>query len=80
MAEIAACVEQAGYSTFLPRRDGLEFAGLRPTLLARALDEREVSRLLTRAVFSLDAFEPIRKADAVVVNLNGRVPDKSAVI
>lgn len=80
MAEIAACLEQAGYSTFLPHRDGLEFARLRPTLLARGLDEREVSRLLARAVFSLDAFELIRKADAVVVNLNGRVPDEGAVV
>lgn len=80
MDAIAAGLEQAGYSTFLPHRDGLEFARLRPTLLARGLDERAVSRLLARAVFSLDAFELLRKADAVVVNLNGRVPDEGAVV
>lgn len=80
MAEIAACLERAGFSTFLPHRDGLEFARLKPTLLAQGLDDRAASRLLARAVFSLDTFELLNRADAVVVNLNGRVPDEGAVV
>lgn len=80
MAEIAACLERAGFSTFLPHRDGLEFAKLKPALHARGLGEREASLVLARAVFSLDTFELLQKADAVVVNLNGRVPDEGAVV
>ena len=80
MAEIAAHLERDGFSTFLPHRDGLEFAKLKPALHARGLGEREASLVLARAVFSLDTFELLRKADAVVVNLNGRVPDEGAVV
>lgn len=36
--------------------------------------------MLARAVFSLDTFELLNRADAVVVNLNGRVPDEGAVV
>ena len=80
MAEIAACLERAGFSTFLPQRDGLEFAKLKPALHARGLGDREASLVLARAVFSLDTFELLNRADAVVVNLNGRVPDEGAVV
>jgi len=80
--EMAALLEQEGYACFLPQRDGLE-----PLLLrlmkapgAGARLSEPLSRLLRRAVFSLDVFQLLERCDALVVNLNGRVPDEGAVV
>ncbi len=82
MAAIAACLEARGHATFLPQRDGLEGLALR---LARAPFAKNATlgladRLLRRAIFSLDAFELLERCDAVVCNLNGRVPDEGTVV
>lgn len=80
MSEIAAGLEAAGYDTFLPHRDGLEFARLLPELQRIAPSPSNADVILQRAIFSLDVFQLLTRSEAIVANLNGRVPDEGTVI
>lgn len=79
MEEVADHLAKAGFDTFLPQRDGLEFARCQVELVRRGMDEQEATDMLARAIFALDAYQVLEKCDAIVVNLNGRVPDEGAV-
>ena len=80
MAEIARILEEAGHTTFLPQRDGLEFARLMPELRLQGLDTERADRALLQAIFSLDVYQLLKACDAVVANINGRVPDEGTVV
>jgi nucleoside 2-deoxyribosyltransferase len=79
MGAIAAALETADYSVFLPQRDGLELARLLPILIEKGISEKEASVVLNNAIFSLDVFEVI-DSDGVILNINGRVPDEGAMV
>lgn len=79
MNSIAAVLETAGYSVFLPQRDGLELAKLLPVLIEKDISEEKASIVLNNAIFSLDVFKII-DSDGVIVNVNGRVPDEGAMV
>lgn len=79
MNSIATILETAGYTVFLPQRDGLELARLLPVLTERDISEKEASIVLNNAIFSLDVFEII-DSDGVILNINGRVPDEGAMV
>lgn len=80
MDSIAATLEAAGFATFLPHREGLEFAKLKPELEKLGASAGEAAHMLDRAIFSLDTFQLLRRCDAVVANLNGRVADEGTVV
>lgn len=80
MASIADTLEAAGFATFLPHRDGLEFARLKPELEKLGASVDEAAHILDRAIFSLDTYQLLRRCDVVVANLNGRVPDEGTVV
>lgn len=67
--ELVSVLEGAGYSVFLPQRDGLEAAAM------GGLDEAEVSR----RIFEADISE-IKRADVLFMMLDGRVPDEGACV
>lgn len=79
MADIASALEKAGYSVFLPQRDGLEFAKLLPVLIDRGVNVENAKRILSMAIFALDVFE-IVDSNGLLVNMNGRVPDEGAMV
>lgn len=79
MAQIATALESAGFDTFLPHRDGLEFRALLGDLMMAGLALEDAQAAWDRAIFALDAYQAVEGCDAVVVNLNGRVPDEGAV-
>ncbi len=79
MNSIAIVLETAGYSVFLPQRDGLELARLLPVLIEKDVSEEEASIILNNAIFSLDVFEVIN-SNGVILNINGRVPDEGAMV
>lgn len=79
MAEISCALEQAGFDTFLPQRDGLELTVCLERLKDRGVTPDLASEALSRAIFALDVYQVIDDCDAIVVNLNGRVPDEGAV-
>jgi nucleoside 2-deoxyribosyltransferase len=79
MGELAECLEDAGFLTFLPQRDGLELAGVIESLEEIGVDPARATDLASKAIFALDVFQVVEQCDAVVVNLNGRVPDEGSV-
>lgn len=79
MAELAKALEDAGYSTFLPQRDGLELTRCVEYLIERGHSRDEASLLMSRAIFALDVYQVLHGCDALVANLNGRVPDEGTV-
>ncbi|ASL46970.1 hypothetical protein bAD24_III06230 [Burkholderia sp. AD24] len=80
MASIAHTLEAAGFATFLPHRDGLEFARLSPELEKLGASVEEAAQILDRAIFSLDTYQLLERCDVVVANLNGRVADEGTVV
>jgi nucleoside 2-deoxyribosyltransferase len=79
MKELADAFEAEGFDTFLPQRDGIEFSVCIEMLTERGFSPDDASQMLSKAIFALDAFQVVSQCDAIVVNLNGRVPDEGAV-
>ena len=79
MRELAEALEAAGYATFLPQRYGLELTKVVEVLVERGMAPRLASEVTAKAIFALDVFQVVEQCDAIVVNLNGRVPDEGAV-
>lgn len=80
MNAIAGVLEEAGFQTFLPHRDGMEAYVMRfgSSPLSSAIPA--IRTRVDYAIFSLDVYELIERCDAVVCNLNGRVPDEGMIV
>ena len=81
MTAIAETLVAAGYETFLPHRDGLE-AHVLPYVndpRANFIRIAPANRFVSRAAFALDIYQILERCDALVMNMNGRVPDEGAV-
>jgi nucleoside 2-deoxyribosyltransferase len=80
MEMLTEAIEQGGFKTFLPHRDGFVFGAIVPDLV-RAGYTLDVARWMARqAIFALDVQQVLLECDGTVVNLNGRVPDEGAVV
>lgn len=80
MDQLASALEAAGYSTFLPQRDGFEGAALLPKLVDMGYEPDRAQRLLDRVIFCLDIFQLLEACDVTVANLNGRVTDEGTIV
>ena len=80
MQAISEALEKSGFETFLPHRDGLEFSPLLPALIEQGFDQDRALVLWNKAIFALDVYQAVRGCQAMVVNLNGRVPDEGAIV
>ncbi len=82
MTAIADILEEAGYETFLPHRDGLEPFVMKsvndPRLTNKAF--RHLNRIVGKAIFALDIYQILEGCDWLVLNMNGRVPDEGGVV
>jgi len=79
MLEIAQALEEAGFGTFLPQRDGLELTVCVEALAQKGIERHVAGSMLSRAIFALDVYQVLEVCDGIIVNLNGRVPDEGAV-
>lgn len=79
MQELATALERAHFDTFLPQRDGLELTKVVEALTEKGMDAQTASDITARAIFALDVYQVVDRCQAIVVNLNGRVPDEGAV-
>lgn len=79
MQELAEAFEGAGFDTFLPQRDGLELSACTETLVEKGMSPGVAADRVSKAIFALDVYQVLEGSDAIVVNLNGRVPDEGAV-
>ena len=80
MCEIADILEAEGFTPWVPHRDGMEFAQVRPYLVNEVkIDPIAAGQLLHDAVFALDVYQVVLGCGCLVCNLDGRVPDEGAV-
>ncbi|MGB4343332.1 MAG: nucleoside 2-deoxyribosyltransferase [Moraxellaceae bacterium] len=80
MTAIANVLEGAGYKTFLPHRDGLEGYVMRFGNISVPAVTTAIRTRIDQAIFALDVYELLERCDAVVCNLNGRVPDEGMIV
>lgn len=80
MEEIASAIESCSISTFLPHRDGIKYADLINKFKNSGFSEEEADKIIKKVIFFLDVYHVIENTDAIVLNLNGRVPDEGAVV
>ena len=79
MAEIARTLEAAGFSVFLPHRDGFVFADVHREFVRGGYEVAEAARMIQQAIFWLDTYEVAAGCQGLALNMNGRVPDEGAV-
>jgi nucleoside 2-deoxyribosyltransferase len=79
MNRIGTALRQAGFETFVPHADSLEFAQVHPHLAAHGYDAAQIGQVIHRAIFALDTYQVVCGCGALVLNMNGRVPDEGAV-
>lgn len=79
MTLIADALVADGHSVYLPHRDGMEFRLVREVLIDRGWDGEIAGQFLHEAIFALDIYQLAVACDAMVWNMNGRVPDEGAV-
>ena len=79
MAGIANLLDSKGYPVYLPHRDGMEFRNILPLLVDRGHAHAEAANFLHKSIFALDVYQLAVECEAMVWNLNGRVPDEGAV-
>ncbi len=82
MSQIAAKLENSGYRTFLPHRDGLEpfVTNYIGSPLSNSIFFRLMSKLVNKWLFSYDIYQIVTRCDYFVFNMNGRVPDEGGVV
>ena len=80
MSAIAKVLEDTGFQTFLPHRDGMEGYVSRFSNSSFLATVSGIRTHMDYAIFSLDAYELIERCSAVVCNLNGRVPDEGMIV
>lgn len=79
MADLASALENAGFGTFLPQRDGLELTVCVKALTRKGLKHKRAAQMVGKAIFALDVYQVVKACQGIIVNLNGRVPDEGAV-
>jgi len=79
MTTISEALGEAGYEVYLPHRDGMEFRLILNILVERGWPAPTAAHFLHAAIFALDVYQLAVECDAMVWNLNGRVPDEGAV-
>jgi nucleoside 2-deoxyribosyltransferase len=79
MTLISEVLVNEGHSVYLPHRDGMEFRLVREVLIERGWAAEIAGEFLHEAIFALDVYQLAIDCDAMVWNMNGRVPDEGAV-
>jgi len=82
MSKIARIVEESGYETYLPHRDGVEAFVMNAvdSPIANAYIFKPFNIIVNKAVFAFDIYQIVDKCDTFVFNMNGRVPDEGGVV
>ncbi len=80
MLAMARRLEENGYETFLPQRDGIEALVMGMIDSPLNVNLLNIRKALDRAIFALDMYQILERCDALVLNMNGRVPDEGALV
>lgn len=80
---IASALESAGYTTYLPQRDGIEVGKVMQLVDHPLLDGRIAEAIMLEVrkwVFALDMYQLLERCQSLVFNLDGRTPDDGSVV
>ncbi len=82
MKRISDVLEDNGYLSYLPQRDGLEAFVINYTnnWLANSIFFRPILKRINRQIFALDVYQIIEACDLFVFNMNRCVPDEGGVV
>ena len=80
MEMLAETLQQAGFTAFLPQRDGFLYAAMLPHVLRAGYAPDVAQWMVRQAIFALDVYQVLVACDGTVINLNGRVPDEGAIV
>ena len=82
MSAISDELENAGYETFLPHRDGLEPYIMKTINNPHVTNKkfRHINNFISKAIFAMDLYQVVYGCDYLVFNMNGRVPDEGGVV
>jgi len=80
---VAKSLEGAGFTTYLPQRDGIEVGRVmalvnHPFIEGPIADD--IMLQVRKWVFALDMFQLLKRCKALVFNLDGRTPDDGSVV
>lgn len=83
-AQVAATLDAANFSTYLPQRDGIEVGKVMGDInTGLDLPESEILEIMTfirKIVFALDVYQLVERCQSLVFNMDGRVPDDGSVV
>jgi nucleoside 2-deoxyribosyltransferase len=80
---LASVLESAGYTTYLPQRDGIEVGRIMQLVDHPLLDGRIADAIMLEVrkwVFALDMYQLLERCQSLVFNLDGRTPDEGSVV
>ncbi len=83
-AQVAAALEAANFTTYLPQRDGIEVGKVMGDINSGLdLPMSEILEIMTfvrKIVFALDVYQLVERCESLVFNMDGRVPDDGSVV
>jgi nucleoside 2-deoxyribosyltransferase len=80
---VASALESAGYTTYLPQRDGIEVGRVMQLVNHPLLEGRIADKIMLEVrkwVFALDMFQLLERCQSLVFNMDGRTPDDGSVV
>ncbi|HEY7915351.1 MAG TPA: nucleoside 2-deoxyribosyltransferase [Acidimicrobiales bacterium] len=81
---ISSVLKEAGFTTYLPHKEGIEVAqALRLLTNAPPDDPADFAAIVDFARkigFALDIFQVVKRCNSVVFNMDGRVPDEGSAV
>jgi nucleoside 2-deoxyribosyltransferase len=80
---IAKALEEAGFTTYLPQRDGIEVGRVMQLVNHPFLEGWIADKVMLQVrkwVFALDMYQLLQRCQALVFNLDGRTPDDGSVV
>lgn len=79
-SEIDEALRKEGFETFLPQKDGFLYVELLKAVEEKTGCKREdAEKIALNLITHLDVYQVCEGCDALVLNMNGRVPDEGAV-
>jgi len=78
--DIAKVLEDDGFQTYNPQRDGLLLMDIARGIEKKGVDLSKAKIIASKLIFHVELYEVSEGCDATVVNLEGRVPEDGSIV
>jgi len=78
--EIDQVLQNKGFETFLPQRDGFLYTELVEEAINLGCTKEQAENITLKLIDCVDTYQIAEECDATVFNMNGRVPDEGAIV